>query len=269
MSKRDWVQTGILCVAMAGVATSYADEAGAKGREILKKYQKTVVTVEVVLKNKVTVSGRAGQAREVRQEITGTVVDPSGLTVLSLSVVDPGQLMQSLMASDDESNFKMETELSDLKILTDDGQELAAEVVLRDRDLDLAFIRPKTKPASAMEALDVSSPGKAELLDEVIALNRLGKPVGRAYAASIERISAIVQKPRLFYVPESGVTTTSLGSPAFTLDGKPLGLFVMRASRDKGGASAGTFSGQSGNMTGIIVPLDDINKALKQVPPAQ
>jgi hypothetical protein len=198
-------------------------------------------------------------------------VDPSGLVVLSLSAVDPGQLMQDLMSSGDDSRFKMETELSDVKILTDDGTELASEVVLRDRDLDLAFVRPKTKPAASMEALDLGTPGKAQVLDEVIALNRLGKAVGRAYAASIERISAMVQRPRLFYVPESGMTTTSLGAPGFTLDGKPLGIFVMRASRDReAGGGGGMFGPQGGgNMTGIIVPIDDVVKAMKQVPPQQ
>ncbi len=268
MSKQHWLGI-LLCVALTGFGIVRADEAGVNGRDILKKHQKAVVTVDVVLKNKVSVSGRGGRSSESRQEITGTVVDgTSGLTVLSLSALDPGQLMQNLMSSDDEGGFKMETELSDLKILTDDGAELAAEVVLRDRDLDLAFIRPKSKPATAMEALELNAPGKADLLDEVISLNRLGKAVGRAYAASIERISAVVQRPRLFYVPESSVTSTSLGSPAFTLDGKPLGIFVMRASRDKGGGG-GMFSAQPANMTGIIVPLDDVSKAMKQVPAAQ
>jgi hypothetical protein len=267
MCNQHWLGTLVLCLVLAGPATSTADEAGTKGREILKKHQNAVVTVEVVLKSKVSMSGRGGRSSESRQELTGTVLDGSGLTVLSLSALDPGQLMQSLISSDDDSGFKMETELSDVKILTDDGAELAAEVVLRDQDMDLAFIRPKSKPAAAMAALDLSAPGTADVLDEVISLNRLGKAVGRSYAASIERISAIVQRPRRFYVPDSGVTTTSLGSPAFTLDGKPLGIFVMRATRDKSGG--GMLGAQGANMTGIIVPLDDINKAMKQVPALQ
>ncbi len=253
---------------MMPAATTHADELGDKGREILKKYQRTVVTVQVVLKNNVSVGGMGSQSRESRQDVTGTVLDPSGLVVLSLSTIDPAQLMQNLL-SGDENRFKVETELADIKILTEDGSEIPAEVVLRDRDLDLAFVRPKAKPATPMEALDLSSPGKAQVLDEVISLNRLGKATGRAYAASVERISAVVQRPRLFYVPESGVTTTALGSPAFTVDGKALGVFVMRASRERGDNSLGVLSGQSGNVTGIIVPLDDVMKAMKQVPAQQ
>jgi len=244
-----------------------ADEISDKGRALFKKNQHTVVTVQIVLKSKISVSGRGGQSNESRQDVTGTVVDPSGLTVLSLSAVDPGQLIQNMMSgSDDESKFKMETELSDVKILLDDGAEVPAEVVLRDKDLDLAFIRPKVKPAAPMAALDLTKSGKAEILDQVITLNRLGNAAGRAYAASVERISAIVQRPRLFYVPDTGMTTTALGSPAFTLEGKILGIFVMRSLKGRSGGGSGMFGVQPENLTGIILPADDVVKALKQVP---
>ena len=74
----------------------------------------------------------------------------------------------------------MESELSDVKIVLDDGTEVPAEVVLRDKDNDLAFIRPKTKPAAPMAALDLANSGKADILDQVISLTRLGSAAGRA-----------------------------------------------------------------------------------------
>ncbi len=246
-----------------------ADELATKGRAIYQKNQHAVVTVQIVLKSKFSLGGMGGQSNESRQDLTGTVVDPSGLTVLSLSATDPGQMLQNLMGAggDEDAKFKMETELSDVKILLDDGTELPAEVVLRDKDMDLAFIRPKAKPSAPMEALDLANSAKAEILDQVIALNRLGKAAGRAYAASVERISAIVQRPRLFYIPETSMTTTTLGAPAFNLEGKPLGIFVTRATRERGGAGLGMFNLQPGNMTGIIVPAADVLKAAKQAPP--
>lgn len=247
-----------------------ADDLGDKGRAIFKKHQHTVVTVQVVLKSKFSMSGMGGQSSESRQDLTGTVVDPSGLTVLSLSATDPAQMMQNMFSGgDEEAKFKMETELSDVKILLDDGTEVPAEVVLRDKDLDLAFIRPKSKLAAPLSALELSNSGKAEVLDQVVALNRLGSAAGRAYAASLARISAVVSRPRLFYVPETGTGTAALGAPAFTLDGKPLGIFVMRALKEKsGGGGMGMFSFQNDALTGIIVPVEDILKSAKQVPAA-
>jgi S1-C subfamily serine protease len=243
-----------------------ADELSEKGREVFKKNKHSVVTVQIVVKSKFSMAGMGGQSNESRQDVTGTIIDASGLTVLSLAATDPGQMVQNMMSvPDDDSKFKLETELSDVKILLEDGTEVPAEVVLRDKDLDLAFVRPKSRITAELSPLDLSKSAKLELLDQVIALNRLGNAAGRAYAASVERIAAIVERPRLFYVPETSFTTTALGAPAFNLDGKVVGLFVMRALKTKSGGS-GMMGMQAGNITGIILPAEDILKAARQVP---
>jgi hypothetical protein len=238
-----------------------ADELAVKGRDIFNKNQQAVVTVQEVLK--MTYSG-AAKSSENRQEITGTVVDPSGLTVLALSAADPSEMYQRMMA-DQGSQYKLDVEVTDLKILLADGTELPAEIVLRDKDLDLAFIRPKSKPASPMAAIDFSKAAPVQLLDEVITLNRLNSAAGRAYAASVERITAVVLKPRTFYIPDSAMTSTTLGSPAFSIDGKVVGLLVMRAVNSKGGGSRNYRE----NMTSIILPAEDIVKGAKQAPEAK
>ena len=249
---------------------SRADELADKGREIFRKNQRAVVTVQVVVKMKFSLPGAGGQANESKQDVTGTVVDPSGLTVLALSSCEPGDMIQSMMAgmSDEDTKFKMETELSDVKLLLDDGTELPADIVLRDKDLDLAFVRPVTRPTSPMTAIDLSKSAMAQILDQVITLNRLGKAAGRAYAASVERISAVVQKPRLFYIPGSEMTSTTLGSPAFSLDGSVLGVFVMRSVSEKGGG-LGMFNFRPQGLTTIILPAADILKAARQAPEAR
>jgi hypothetical protein len=260
--------TALTCACSLITMVSSADDLGEKGRAIFKKNQHCVVTVQIVLKSKVSIRGRGGESNESRQEVTGTVLDASGIAVLSLSATDPGQMVQNMMGGggEDESRLKMETELSDVKMLLEDGTEIPAEVVLRDRDLDLAFIRPKTKLATAMPAVDLTNSGKADVLEEVVTLNRLGKAAGRSYAASVERISAIVQRPRLFYIPEANMTTTTLGAPAFTTNGKLLGIFVMRTAKGTGSSSFGMMGSPSDSFTGIIVPADDVLKAVKQVP---
>lgn len=238
-------------------ASSQADELAQQGRSILNRHEHAVVTVEVVLKLSSPSSGRSS---EYKLEITGTVVDPSGLTVVALSACDPTELSRRL-----SRDYKVESEISDVKILLDDGTELPSEVVLRDRDLDLAFLRPKTKPTRALAAVDLDQTGPAQVLDEVITLNRLNKAASRAYAASVERISAVIRKPRTFYIPDSTMTSTAMGSPAFLPDGKLLGIFVMRALTQGGGQS----SNYRQNMTSIILPAEDVLKAAKQAPEAK
>ena len=246
-----------LVLGLTGVAIpSRASELAEKGREIFKQNQQAVVTVQVVLK-----FSSAGKSSETRQDLTGTVVDPSGLTVLALSAADPSEMYQRMMAEQGSQN-KLETEVTDLKILLANGTEVPAEIVLRDKDLDLAFIRPKSKPGTPMAAVDLSKSAPAQLLDEVITLNRLNSAAGRAYAASVERISAVIQKPRTFYIPDGSMTSTTLGSPAFALDGKLVGLFVMRAVSSKGGGNRNLRD----NMTSIILPAEDVLKGAKQAP---
>ncbi len=247
---------------MASLALpSRADELAGKGREIFKNNQHAVVTVQEVLK---VSPGAGGRANESKQELTGTVLDASGLTVLALSACDPSEMYQRMMGQDYSRN-RVETEITDIKILLDDGTEVPAEIVLRDKDLDLAFIRPKTKPASPMAAVDLNKSAPAQLLDQVVTLNRLNSAAGRAYAASVERISAVIQKPRTFYIPDSTMTATTLGSPAFALDGNLVGVVVMRAVASKGGAT----HNYRDSLTSIILPAEDIAKAAKQAPEAK
>lgn len=242
-------------------ATCHADELADKGRDIFKKNQHAVVTVQAVLKTTSSGNGRSSNPREDKQDLTGTVIDPSGLTVLALSSVDPVELYRRI--SDEYKT--VETQVNDLKLLLDDGTEIPSEIVLRDKDLDLAFIRPKTKPSAPMAAVDLSKSSAVEMLEPVIALNRLSRAAGRAYSASIERIDAVIQKPRTFYIPDSSQSTTSLGSPAFALNGNIVGIFVMRA------VSAGESGGRNmrENMTAILIPAEDILKGAKQAPEAK
>ena len=252
-------------------SSTLADELADKGRKIFKANQRSVVTVQIVIKSKMSFGGFGGRDNESKQDVTGTVIEPNGLTVLSLSATDPGGMFQTLMAgmSDEaEGKIKMDTELNDIKILLEDGSEVPAEMVLRDKDLDLAFVRPKTNLTTLLPALDLSKSAKADVFDQVVALNRLGKAANRAYAASFERIAATVQKPRLFYVPDSSTTQTALGSPAFDLEGQVVGIFVMRATKPTGGMMA-MMSGGAGFMTAVIVPADDVLKAAKQAPPVK
>ena len=242
-----------LCLLGTWIAPSFASDITEKGRDVFNKARLAVVTIEVVVK----ASGPGGRSGESKQDITGTVVDPSGLTVVALSACDPAEMYRRV-----SQEYKVQTEVSDIKMLLDDGTELPAEIVLRDNDHDLAFLRPKTKPASPMAAVDLSKSEPAQVLDEVVTLNRLNKAASRAYAASIEHIAAVIQKPRTFYIPDATMSATSLGCPAFLPDGRILGVFVIRAVSSEG---EGT-SNYRQNLTSIILPAEDILKGAKQAP---
>src|SRR5258706_6867660 len=237
-----------------------ADELTVKGRAILEKNQGTVVTVQVVLKT----SSSGSASRETKQDISGTVIDPSGLTVVSLSACDPNEMLQRIMP-EEFSKYNVQSEISDLRILLEDGGDIPSEIILRDKDLDLAFIRPKVKSATPMAAVDLSKSSPALVLDQVLALSRLNSAAGRTCAASSERISAVIKRPRKFYIPETSPTATMPGAPAFSLDGNILGIFVTRAIPLKGGSARD----MRNSVTPIILPAEEILKAARQAPEAK
>ncbi len=241
----------ILLGATLMAAARGADELADKGGEIFQKSQRAVVTVQAVVKGP---DGHNG-TRESKQDVTGTVIDPSGLTVIALSSVDATELYRRI-----SEKYKTELEVADIKILLDDGTELPAEIVLRDKDLDLAYVRPKTKPAAPMAAVDLTKSSPLKVLEQVLTLNRLNRAAGRAYSISVERIAAVIQKPRTFYIPDSGQSTTALGSPAFALNGNVVGMFVMRAVN----AEESSASNPREYMTAILIPAEDILKGEKQ-----
>jgi hypothetical protein len=207
-----------------------------------------------------------GGEDEMVTEATGTVINPEGLTVVSLSATDPSTLISNMMGSMSDQ-FQMQVQTISVDILRPDGSEIKAEIILRDKDLDLAYVRPQEKPEAPMPFIDLSNAGEAELLEELVSINRLGKVANRVHAASFERVQAMVEKPRRFYIPGNDPSQTSAGSPAFKLDGTPIGIFVIRSIKNTGQGMGSMFSGMSDSILPILLPAVDILEGAKQAPP--
>ena len=259
-----WTAAAVAAVVLGGAAL--ADDVAVAGRKVFDSHKEAVVTVQLVIKQQFSMPGMGSQDNESKAEATGTVISPDGLTVVSLSETDPSSVMESMMAGSPQmQGFQMDTEVRDVKILLSDGKEVPAEVILRDKELDMAFVRPSEKPAEPLAYIDMGKSGAPELMDQVISLSRLGTVAGRVHAASVERIDAIVERPRTFYIPGKDPTNTNLGSPAFTLEGEPIGVFLLRVIKDTGGGGQGMF-GSSDNITTVLLPAADVLEAASQAP---
>jgi hypothetical protein len=60
-----------------------------------------------------------------------------------------------------------------------------------------------------------------------------------------------------------------LGAPAFSLDGKVVGVFVLRAiaSSDPGSMMGGMMNSMQDNLAGILLPAAQIVEGASQAPP--
>lgn len=257
----------VLLIAMAAAVAAPAAQTDARmsSREVVKKWQDAIVNVRVVLKTRMSMAGREIQSSDDTVEGVGTVIDPSGLTVMSLGTLNPGGMMSKMMGSMAGGEQKMEitSEPADLKMRLADGRELPAKIVLRDEDLDLAFIRPTAKLEKPLVAVNLSDAAKPALLDQVVVLSRLGRVGGWAPGASLFDVGAIIEKPRTFYV--LGGTGGSMGSPAFLPNGKVVGLLTLRQV-DAGRPSMMSMMGgmESLGLLAVILPAADVLEISRQ-----
>jgi S1-C subfamily serine protease len=245
-----------------------AQDTRAAARDVVKKWQEAVVNVRVVLKMRMSMGGREMQASDDPVDTVGTVIDPSGLTVLSLGSLNPGAMMSKLMGAgggNGQPSVEITSEPTEVKIRLANGRELPAKIVLRDEDLDLAFLRPTTRPDTPLVALDLTDAAKPALLDQVLVLSRLGRVGGWTAGAALYDVGAIIEKPRTFYVLAGA--SSGMGTPAFLTNGRVVGLLTMRQI-EAGRASMASMMGgtESMGMLGVILPAADVLEIAKQAP---
>jgi hypothetical protein len=243
-----------------------AQENRAAARDLVKKWQDAIVNVRVVVKMRMSMGGREMQSNDDTIEAVGTVVDPGGLTVVSLSSINPGPMMTKLMSSSSGGggqSIDIASEPTDLKIRLADGRELQSTIALRDEDLNLAFIRPINPPAKPLVAVNLADGGQPALLDQVVVFGRLGRVGGWAPSAALRDIGGIVVKPRTFYVLAG--ESAGIGTPAFLPNGKIVGILTVRQVANDRPSAFATMSGAEGlGLLPVILPADDVLDIAKQ-----
>jgi hypothetical protein len=235
------------------LAVGFADEAAEAGRIIIEKWQAAVIQVKLVIEV---------NEYESKSEALATVIDPKGLCAMSLSAIDPNS-----MRTGSSSVPGFTSKLKDLKMILADGNEIPAQVVLRDPDLDLAFIKPQTplaKPAAFLELKENIVP---EILEPFVILSRMGEAAGREIYIPVSRIQGIISKPRTVYIPDMNGMMSGLAAPAFTFEGKVLGIILLRVSQSETGMTSEMYGGMSNmNIIPVIVPASTVIEAARKIP---
>ncbi|HNY27274.1 MAG TPA: S1C family serine protease [Candidatus Sumerlaeota bacterium] len=241
-------------LALAVSAQAVTPEQATAAKQILAKNGNAVIEVNTILK--IELPGQP--SRDQKLEILGTVIDESGLTIVSNSAIDPLSMMKGQFPDGMEPKIKY----SDVKFKMSDNKEIPARVVLKDADLDLAFLVPTPKEGETVpkfQAVALDAKVEAAILDNVFNLTRLPKSLDRQVSVELGYISAVIQKPRRFYSYET-IGGGQVGIPSFTADGKALGLCLLRKE------PASEASGSRPQMSTVVVPSSDI---LELVPQAQ
>lgn len=254
---------GLLFGLLAATARA-DDEAYAK---LLAEKAPAAVTVKFLLK--VNTGGMFGssQEEETESEINGVLINPKGLVLCSnTQLAGFVGMMKRFMGG---MGAGITATPTDIKVLAgDDSEGRAAEIVARDTELDLAWVRIKEPGEHAFPYVDFAQGAAAKIGQTVLGVHRLGKFFARSAVVSDGRIAGTTTKPRDLLVP-SATVGAGFGMPVFTTDGKPVGVVVMQAPESEGGdvnpmAMLGRMSGMQEMMGGFILPATEVVKATKR-----
>ena len=236
----------VFCASLS-IIPAHADAQSTVAQRLVKSHGASAVTLQIVVK----LSAGSGEDQAER-EIDGVVLDSSGLVVTTNSSIDP---MASYAAmSGDAGGYS--SKVVGVKILTANGTEIPAKVVLRDRDRNLAFLRPLQKPKTPLVSVGFARGGAARIGDSIYILGRLGKNGSRQNSITSERLVSVITRPRLMYVVLPNMYT-ALGNVVFNESGQPLGLLTMR-----------TVTKSSDTPLPIVIPAADIMEIARQAPQA-
>jgi hypothetical protein len=241
-----------------------------QAKQILEANQDAIVWLSVIVKQDISAEGEAaskippgafGGGKDQKVEATGTVVDASGLIVASLGNISTAGMLdgQEIETPVGTVKLKTKTEIKEVKVITADGTEIPADVVMKDVDLDLAFFKIRADSPEAkgvtFKSVDLKNNTTVSVLDDVVVLGRMGADMNRQPMAYTSEVLGLVKKPREFI----SVQTLSQGIPVFTPDGKTVGISIIRKPAGGVKLNAGT-----AQMRPAVLPAKDVLKVAEQ-----
>jgi hypothetical protein len=266
---RSLLVISLLSAGVPLVAAAQTPDERAAARRLIASQGDAVVNVLGTVKTRMVMGGREAPAQEEHLQANATALDARGLVVMSLSSLEPDRMMSRVMAQQAPPGMEMsmKSESSNLRLRLADGTEVPARVVLRDEDLDVAFLRPTEPLPAPIPFLDgpVGTPGQ---LDPLITLQRLGDMASWKVSALFSYVMVVIDKPRTAYF---GGTTP--GAPVFDTAGRFVGVNVMlsRPSRSASGMPmTPNVSGLGGldalGVMPVVLPAAEIREVAKQAP---
>ncbi|MGF1574299.1 MAG: serine protease [Sumerlaeia bacterium] len=252
------LSVAVILSASALTATTTFADIREKGREVVQKHADALISVEVVSEAKFSYGGQQTE-RESKNQVNGIALNPEGLVLVPLSELDPASLAERISPGE-EADFTIT--IKSIRYILADGTEVPAKLVLRDNDLDLAFLQPEAALEKPMAAIDFSVEATApKLLDPVMALARAGRVAGRAPLGMSGELQGVVEKPQTYYIPSSELVSSGSGVPIFNEGGQVIGVVLIRVLT--GGRNV-SMDGESPYLY-VVVPNLEIFDASEQI----
>ena len=191
-----------IVLSCGGFFQTWAKKPEATWRKLLKDHANCVTWVSVTVRLELSAGGRSIPPQEQKLEALGTIIAEDGLTVLSLNKVDPTANILSRLRTPGAS---VNVNYTEVMLLMQDGTEVPAKLLLKDVDLDLAFVLPiKERQEEYNDVVFSQVPQKVSkenqpiILDEVVSIGKLKQTLYRQSTLRRGWVNAVIEKPRKY-----------------------------------------------------------------------
>lgn len=177
----------------------------------------SVVTLRVVTTLKIAVMGQ-NRTIDHESEAVGVIVAADGSTAAGLLDLDPGSLFKTMLGGN--PMIKIESELKDCSLRLEDGTEVAMEIVVKDADLGLGILRPKTAGRTYPALLPVAG-ARLQVGDHALMVSRAPRHVASAVLVNEVVVAGTVGGPQPYALVPLAQATSAAVCDA---DGRLIGL---------------------------------------------
>ena len=227
-------------------------------RRLFQAHADSVITVRATVALTMSAGDSPSQSRDQTVEEFGTVITADGLVVVAASAIDPATAAdgRTVNMRGNQVKLSVTSEVKEARFIMPDGSEIPAVVVYKDRDLNLAYLRPEAGAEEAKDAkfvpIVLSATQKLGVMDEVVVLSRLDKAMGRTACVECDYVRAVLETPRAYY----SIHISTAGLPVFGNSGHFAGIITTRfgSAGDNGGIS----------MSPVVLPASEVVKSIEQ-----
>lgn len=262
-----WFPAAVLAMTVAAFAPVAAAGESDDYQNLLAERAPALVTVKFVLKIKMGgFMGPMGD-QESENEITGIMINPQGLVLCSNTQLGGfAGMMRQMMGS---RGGEFSATPTDIRVLVGaDTEGVDAEVIARDTELDLAWVRITDPGDKTFTYVNFSDAAEPSIGQRLVAIRRMGKYFARSAVIAEGRMGGKTNKPRNLYIP-TGDLRGVLGLPVYTQSGQVVGVTILQMpdAQDMGGNPMGmmrNISSMQDMMAGLILPAADVVKATQR-----
>jgi hypothetical protein len=210
-----------------------------------------IVAVKMVLTIEGGIGGRT-QERETSLDLTGVVVDESGLVMIAADALTAAQRARNPARPGGEGGaIEVNVKPSNVRVvIPGEEREHPALLVATDSNLNLAFVQILELGERKLAAVPFDPEARAEVGEELIGVGRHGQTFDHAPFFGTVRVTGEIEQPRAMYSFDGRFAER--GIPLFTRSGKAVGVLSSPGGLEPEGAvPAGGGGGGRGGRGGF------------------